>query len=408
MSQFPGSTEPLEGTATAPYVTNRDGASARVLFDARWIVTAAEGRLLEDLGWTERAVVGQRVARLLSRSLLQAARPVLRVLRSGASVRADVMHQNRLLHIDAHRVTPTDDGAVARLDITDLTWDAASEHERAHIERLEAIGYVATGISHEINTPVQFVSDNLRFLQGSLQELLGLSVEMQQSLDESLSEQAMRARLKSALSRVDAAFIAEELSPAIDAIHTGLSRITRVAGDLRSFAKPPRGKSDISVSDEIALAVGLVQRELRKLSNVDIKVAEGLPLLTGHAGDLAQVLVSVLREVATQVRVDLAQPIATDSHAPEVSIQAFSRRDWQFINVHLKSSGRAALSFAGGHTRAADAPVRPMLADGFNVARALLREHYGGHLVIISEPDGELLLTIGLPLQRVSAPDRRS
>ncbi len=383
-------------------VTTCGAASARVRFDARWLVTAAEGNLLAELGWSPEDLVGQRVACLLTRSLRQAARPLLRMLQNGASARADVMHDNRLLHFDVHRVTPTADGAVARLDITDLTWDADSEHERARIERLEAIGYVAAGISHEINTPVQFVSDNLRFLEQSLQDMVGLAGEMQNSLHEALPDDGLRARLSNALSRVDTAFIESELEPAFDAVRTGLDRISRVAGDLRSFVKPPRGKVDIRVGDEIALAVGLVRRELLRVPRVVIDVADQLPLLTGHAGDLAQVMVSVLREAATQARDK--QPSAVGSHGEmcSLTLHAFVRRDWMFINVHFGPPARATLPFASVQTRAADAPLRPMLADGFNVARALLREQYGGHLVIIAEPDAQVHLTIGLPLRGVA------
>lgn len=392
------SIEAPESPVTSSPVTSGGAASARVLFNARWIVTAAEGELLADLGWSAEDLVGQRVARLLSRSLRQAARPLLRALQRGASARADLMHESRLLHLDVHQVAPAADGAVARLDITDLTWDAPSEHERAHIERLEAIGYVAAGISHEINTPVQFVSDNLLFLEQSLHDLLGLAGDLQSSLNQTCTETALRARVAEALSRVDATFIETELAPAFEAVRTGLSRISRVAGDLRSFAKPPRGKVDVRVGDEIALAVGLVRRELLRVPQVSIDIADPLPVLTGHAGDLAQVMVSVLREVATRGRANDGVSVAPPQLPPNLLLHAYARRDWLFINVRFAGPVRASLPFAPIKSMAIDAPLRPMLADGFNVARALLREHYGGHLVIIAEPDAHVHLTIGLPL----------
>ncbi len=379
----------------APQRTQGGGASARVMFNDRWIVTAAEGGLLADLGWSAERIVGKRVARLLSRSLRQAARPVLRVIGDGASVRVDVMQDSRLLHIDAHRVLPTDDGAVARLDITDLTWDDASEHEQAQLERLEAIGYVAMGIGHEINTPVQFVSDNLRFLESSLHDLLRLTGELQDSLAAPLEDGRLREQLQAALSRVDTAFIQVESEPAFEAIQTGLARISRVTGDLRAFAKPARDRAPIRVSDEITLAVGLARNELRRRADVTVDVADALPALTGRAGDLAQVLVRVLREVVAHAR---TRTDRSPAHPPEVRLQAFARRDWLFISAHSSPHSCAPMPLTWNTMRAAEAPVRPMLADGFNVVRALLREHYGGHLVVIHAPDAQMQLTIGLPL----------
>ncbi len=33
-----------------------------------------------------------------------------------------------------------------------------------HSQKLEAVGRLAAGIAHEINSPIQFIGDNTRFL----------------------------------------------------------------------------------------------------------------------------------------------------------------------------------------------------------------------------------------------------
>ena len=58
-----------------------------------------------------------------------------------------------------------------RLSVLDLTNFKRAQAERDEMERelrlsqkLESVGQMAAGIAHEINTPAQFVSDNLAFL----------------------------------------------------------------------------------------------------------------------------------------------------------------------------------------------------------------------------------------------------
>src|SRR5690606_37111970 len=66
------------------------------------------------------------------------------------------------------RTVPVLDGDGRRYRIagicSDITEQKQLEEELQRAKRIEAIGYLAAGIAHEINTPIQYVGDNLRFL----------------------------------------------------------------------------------------------------------------------------------------------------------------------------------------------------------------------------------------------------
>src|ERR1035438_9550803 len=49
--------------------------------------------------------------------------------------------------------------------VQDVTDRKRLELELQSSQRLEAVGHLAAGIAHEINTPIQFVGDNLHFIR---------------------------------------------------------------------------------------------------------------------------------------------------------------------------------------------------------------------------------------------------
>jgi len=50
---------------------------------------------------------------------------------------------------------------------TEVTDKKVLETQLAFAQKMKSIGQLAAGIAHEINTPLQYVNDNLQFLQDS-------------------------------------------------------------------------------------------------------------------------------------------------------------------------------------------------------------------------------------------------
>ena len=78
----------------------------------------------------------------------------------------------RWMTVEARAVAGAPDVFYAVIrDDTELRRHAA---DALHGQKFEAVGQLAAGVAHEINTPIQFIGDNTRFLGDSVQELATL------------------------------------------------------------------------------------------------------------------------------------------------------------------------------------------------------------------------------------------
>ena len=55
--------------------------------------------------------------------------------------------------------------------VLDVTEVRRLNRELAAAQKLESVGRLAAGVAHEINTPVQFVADNMNFLCTSMSDM---------------------------------------------------------------------------------------------------------------------------------------------------------------------------------------------------------------------------------------------
>ena len=144
-------------------------------------------------------------------------------------------------------------------------------------QKLEAIGQLAAGIAHEINTPMQYIGDNTAFLQTAFTELLGYVARLEAAVGDTVKPSR----------KVE--FVKERVGPAVDQTIEGVAAVSRLVQGMRSFAHPgSEEKEPTDINDSLETTVTVCRNEWKYVSEVELELEPGLPLVPALRAELSR------------------------------------------------------------------------------------------------------------------------
>ncbi len=179
--------------------------------------------------------------------------------------------------------------------VRDITGRKSMQEQLSQTRKLEAIGQLAAGVAHEINTPVQYIGDNLHFLQEESKNVLSV-MQLARELSEAEGDtEELRKRLREELEELEFEDLHEQYMEAIADSLTGVRRVTEIVSAMRQFSHPGgKERSMVDLNKVIQEAFTVTRNYWKYEAEADLDLAEDLPLLMCYAGELSQVLLNLI------------------------------------------------------------------------------------------------------------------
>jgi PAS domain S-box-containing protein len=284
--------------------------------------------------------------------------------------------------------------------IRDATERRALARQVLQSQKLEAIGQLAAGIAHEINTPNQYVADNVHFLESAFGQLF-TAMQQHRALLEAARAVPDLAEPLAAAEQADQAadvdYLATEVPTSIRQSLDGLKRIAEIVSGVKAFAHPgDESKTPVDLNAALEKVIMVSRNEWKYVAEIETAFDPELPTVPCFAGEIDQVFLNIIVNAAHAIGdAMVGQPGARGR------ITVGTRRAGDHVEIRITDTGEGIP--AEVQPRIFDPffttkPVGKGTGQGLTISHRLVVERHAGALTFETTSGEGTTFIIRLPL----------
>jgi two-component system, NtrC family, sensor kinase len=188
--------------------------------------------------------------------------------------------------------------------VRDVTERKRLEAELGQAHKLEAVGQLASGIAHEINTPTQYVGDGIHFLKEAFEGYHRLVVcfrEAFSQLEAAGGHDGIVREIRAMEQEVDLPFLEANVPGSFSNCEDGISHISTIVSAMKDFAHPDqREKVPADLNHALQITLAIAKNEYKYVAEVATEFGD-LPPVLCHVGQLKQVFLNLIVNAAHSI-----------------------------------------------------------------------------------------------------------
>ena len=223
------------------------------------------------------------------------------------------------------------------LVVQDITERLALQSHSNQSQKLESIGQLAAGIAHEINTPTQFVGDNVRFLSGAIGEIFTVlrdTIALIETLSGSPEVSDAVTALAAELEELDFEFLEKEVPQAIAQSIEGVERVAGIVRAMKNFSHPGSlGLGQVDLNQSIQNTLTVSRSEWKYQAELTLELDPDLPLVCCAEGEVNQVILNMI------VNASHAIESSRGEDSPLGTLRIATHADGDEVLIDIQDSG---------------------------------------------------------------------